>query len=110
MPTVSGFSQRAINIIKSKVLQTGEKERLVTLCMDEISLKTHLYYDISTDKIVGLEDYRNGCRTNKVATSALVFFVRSITGGWKQRLRYALVNRACSTDEMGMLMSLKVLI
>lgn len=81
MPTVAGFSQGAINIIKSKVLQTGEQERLVTLCMDEISLKTHLYYDISADKIVGLEDYGSGCRTNKVATSGLVFLVHSITGG-----------------------------
>ena len=69
--------------------------------MDEISLKTHLYYDISADKILDLEDYG---RTNKVATSGLVFLVRSITGGLKQPLGYALVNGACPRDEMLMLM------
>ena len=67
-------------------------------------LKTHLYYDISVDKIVGLEDYGNGCRTNKLATSGLVFLVRSLTGEWKQPLGYALVNRACPRNEMEMLM------
>jgi hypothetical protein len=103
MPTLPGFSQGAINIIKSKVSQIGEQERLVTLCMDEVSLKTHLYYDISADKIVGLKDYGSGYRTNKVATSGLVFLVRSITGGWKQPLGYALVNGACPADEMEML-------
>jgi hypothetical protein len=97
MPTLPGFSQGAINIIKSKMSQIGEQERLVT-CMEEVSLKTHLYYDISADKIVGLEDYGSGCRTNKIATSGLVFLVRSITGGWKQPLGYALVNGACPAD------------
>ena len=104
MPTLPGFSQGAINIIKSKLSEVNEQERFVTLCMDEISLKTHLYYDISADKIVGLEDYGSGYRTNKVATSGLVFLVRSITGGWKQPLGYALVNGACPRDEMEMLM------
>lgn len=104
MPTVPGFSQGAFNIIKSKVSHLTDQEKLVTLCMDEISLKTHLYYDISADKIVGLEDYGSGYRTNKVATSGLVFLVRSITGGWMQPLGYALVNGACSRDEMDSLM------
>ena len=104
MPTSPGFSQGAINIIKSKVAQMDEKEKLVTLCMDEMSLKTHLYYDIAADKIVGLEDYGSGYRTNKVSTSGLVFLVRSITGGWKQPLGYALVNGACPREEMEMLM------
>jgi hypothetical protein len=45
------------------VSQIDEQKRLVTLCMDEISLKPHLYYDISADKIIGLEDYGSGCRT-----------------------------------------------
>ena len=104
MPTSPGFSQGAINIIKSKVAQMDEKEKLVTLCMDEMSLKTHLYYDIAADKIVGLEDYGSGYRTNKVSTSGLVFLVRSITGGGKQPLGYALVNGACPREEMEMLM------
>ena len=104
MPTVPGFSQGTINIIKSKVPHLPDQEKLVTICMDEIALKTHLYYDIKADKIVGLEDYGSGQRTNKVATSGLVFLVRSISGGWKQPLGYALVNGACPKDEIDMLL------
>jgi hypothetical protein len=48
--------------------------------MDEVSLKTHLYYDISADKIVGLEDYGSGYRTNKVATSGLIFWLAASQG------------------------------
>ena len=104
MPTVPGFLKGAFNIIKSKVSQLLDQEKLVTLCMDEISLKNHLYYDIKVDKIVGLEDYGCGQRTNKVATSGLAFLVRSISGGWKQPLGYAHVNGACPRDEMEMLL------
>ena len=53
MPTVPGFSQGTINIIKTKVSHLPDQEKLVTICMDEIALKTHLYYDIKADKIVG---------------------------------------------------------
>ena len=35
----------------------NEQEKICTLCMDEISLKTNLFYDIPGDKIVGLEDF-----------------------------------------------------
>ena len=82
----------------------NEQEKICTLCMDEISLKTNLFYDIPADKIVGLEDFGSNYRTNKVATSALVFLVRSITGNWKQPLGYVLVNGACDKDETERLM------
>jgi hypothetical protein len=31
----------------------NEQEKICTLCMDEISLKTNLFYGIPGDKIVG---------------------------------------------------------
>jgi hypothetical protein len=104
LPATPGFSQGALNIIKSKVSHMNEQEKICTLCMDEISLKTNLFYDIPGDKIVGLEDFGGSYRTNKVATSALVFLVRSITGNWKQPLGYVLVNGACHKDEAERLM------
>ena len=38
----------------------SEMDKIRTLCMDEMSLKTHLLYSIPKDKIIGLEDYGNG--------------------------------------------------
>ena len=56
LPATPGFSQGTLNIIKSKVSHMNEEEKICSLCMDEISLKTNLYYDIPGDKIVGLDD------------------------------------------------------
>ena len=98
MPTEAGISQATINTLKQKVSQMSDMEKLCSLCMDEISLKTHLFYSIPKDKIVGLEDFGGGYRTNKVATSALVLLARSISGKWKQPIGYVLVNGACPTD------------
>ena len=86
MPAATGISQGALNIIKKKVDHMRENEKLCNLCMDEISLKTNLFYDIANDKIIGLEDYGSGTRTNKLANSALVLLLRSISGKWKQPL------------------------
>jgi hypothetical protein len=59
LPATPGFSQGALNIIKSKVSHMNVQEQICILCMDEIynSLKTNLFYDIPGDKIVGLEDF-----------------------------------------------------
>ena len=71
MPAATGISQGALNIIKRKFDNMSESEKLCTLCMDEISLKTNLHYDISKDIIVGLEDFGSGTRTNKVAIEVI---------------------------------------
>ena len=99
MPNKTGISQGSLKIIEKKVLQMNLREKECTLCMDEISLKTNLFYSVPADKIVGLEDFGGGYRTNKVATSAFLL-IRSISGNWKQPLAYYLVNGGCPTDTM----------
>ena len=99
LPSSTGISQAALKIIEQKVKQMSPRDKLCTLCMDEVSLKTHLFYSIKSDKIIGLEDF---ClyRTNKVATSALVLLLQSISGNWKQPIAYYLVNGGCPRDEL----------
>ena len=82
----------------------NEQEKLCTLCMDELSLKTNLFYDVKNDRIVGLEDFGCGARTNKVANQALVRLLQSISGKWKQPLGNGLVNGGCPREEMEELM------
>ncbi|XP_046864095.1 uncharacterized protein LOC124458024 [Xenia sp. Carnegie-2017] len=80
VPTETGISQATVNTLQQKVSQMDPMERLCTLCMDEISLKCHLQYSIPKDKVLGLEDFGSGFRTNKVATTAMVLLTRSISG------------------------------
>ena len=96
----AGIPQATLNLLKQKISHMSEMEKLCTLCVDEVSLKKHLFYSIGDDQIVGLEDFGGGYRTNKVATSALVLLVRSISGGWKQPLGYVLANESCPVDTL----------
>lgn len=58
-------------------------------------------YNTFKDKIVGIEDFGDPCnRTNLVATSVLVFMVRSIAGKWKQPLAYFYVNEQCKAEKL----------
>ena len=96
MPNNTGISQAALKLIE----KMRPQDRLCTLCMDEISLKTNLTYNLPEDKIIGLEDFGGCYRTNKVATSALVLLIRSISGKWKQPIGYYLANGTCPTNIM----------
>ena len=98
IPTTSGISEEILKAIQQKVLHMKDMEKICTLCIDEISLKSHLYYSVPDDKIIGLEDFGNGVRSKKNATSALVLLIRSISGNWKQPIGHALVNGSCPTD------------
>ena len=99
MPDKTGISQGSLKIIEKKVMQMNSREKECTLCMDEISLKTNLFYSVPSDKIIDLEEF-GSYRTNKVATSAFVLLTRSISGNWKQPLAYYLVNGGCPSDTM----------
>ena len=68
------------------------------ISMDEIYLKSHLFYDCSKDKVIGLEDFGDGTTSDKLATSAIVLMARVIIENWKQPLAYYLVNESCSSD------------
>ena len=88
------------DMIQSKVKLMNESGKVCTLTMDEVSLKANLQYDQKTDKVIGVEDYGNGKRSEKIATSALVFMARGIKENWKQPLGYILVNEACPGDKI----------
>ena len=76
----------------------NDASKLCSISMDEVSLKRSLLYDSAKDEVVGVEDLGDGKRSARVATSAVVFMARGITGNWKQRLGYYLVHEACSSD------------
>ena len=100
IPIAAGITQATLNLLKQKISHMNEMEKLCTLCVDEVLLKTNLFYNIGDDQIVGLEDFGGGYQTNKVATSALVLLVRSISGGWKQPLGYVLANKSCPVNTL----------
>ena len=98
LPISPGMSQQALDAIESKVKCMSDAGKLCTISMDEISLKTSLLYDSTRDEVVGVEDFGNGHRTNRLATAAVVFMARGITSNWKQPLGYYLVHESCPSS------------
>ena len=73
-----GLPKIAKQMITTKVSTMSESGKVCTLTMDEVSLKANLQYDQAKDEVVGVEDFGDGERSNKVATAALVFMARGI--------------------------------
>ncbi|KAF5281927.1 hypothetical protein FQR65_LT14453 [Abscondita terminalis] len=65
-----------------------EKEKICAVLFDELSLKPKLEYNQSTDLIEGYEDLGSLGRNNKIANTALVFFIRGLIFNWKIPLCY----------------------
>ena len=53
----AGFSEKSIFVLKQRVQAMPEKARVCTLIMDEISLKSNLFYDASADSLIGFESF-----------------------------------------------------
>ena len=49
LPTEAGISQETLNTIKQKFTHMSDMDKICTLCMDEMSLKTHLLYSVPKD-------------------------------------------------------------
>eukprot|EP00794_Sanderia_malayensis_P009405 gene9405-10393_t len=91
-----GFSKKSLYVLKQRIDVLPDAGKTCVLLMDEISLKTHLYYDKVKDCIAGLEDLGDGHTSGLVATCALVLMIRGIVLKWKQPFAYYLVHESCS--------------
>ena len=78
----------------------SDNARICTLVMDEMSLKSHLFYNVAQDSIIGFETLGDGKTSSLVANSSLVFMVRCVLENWKQPVAYYFVNEACSSAKL----------
>lgn len=83
----SGIDPKLMGLMKLKVKDMSEQDKLSVLCWDEVSLKPHLDYDKSRDIIDGFVDM-NGLRRPEFATHALTFMVRGIETPYKEPVSF----------------------
>lgn len=86
-------------VLKIRARLLGEKEKDCMICLDEMSIKSNLFYDISKDKIIGFEETLNR-RSTDLATSALVVMVRGVASNWKQPLAYFFYKSSAVSTEI----------
>lgn len=96
-----GFNEFIFHLIELRSRLLNEKEKDCILCLDEMSLKSHLFYDISKDKIVGFqESYKSDNNNMDVASSALVVMARGIASSWKQPIAYFFYKSTAASNEI----------
>ncbi len=83
-----GFDPKLFELLKERVQYMPESSRVVSLLMDEMSLKELERYDGKVDRLVGL------CPTNTIdgsfdhAKSALVFMIQGLRGKGQQSVAF----------------------
>jgi hypothetical protein len=101
-----------MNVIASKVQGMSSISKMCTISVDEMCINSHLDYDSRKDKIIGLEDFGDGVKSNCLATSAIVIMARGIIENWKQPLRHVNawvcprldnILRACCTRDLSVM-------
>ena len=58
---------------------------MCAICVDEISIKSHLAYDSSKDEVIGQDDYGNRIKSDFLATFAILIMARGIVEKWKNQ-------------------------
>lgn len=94
-----GFNDFIFKVIKLRARFLKDKAKDCILCLDEMSIKSHLYYDISKDKIYGFKEGFNS-NSDEIAGSALVLMARGIASSWKQPLAYFFFRTSPTSDEL----------
>lgn len=94
-----GFNTFLFEALKLKVSMLNEINRDCTLCIDEMSLKSNLFYNLSKDEIIGFHETPSE-KTYHLAQNVLVLMARGIHVNWKQPLAYFFVKSSCPVNDL----------
>lgn len=81
-----------------KVKNFSGKDRWCSLCRDEMSIKSNLFYNVGIDKIVGIVDNGTARSEFNAAHNASLLMIRGIFSKWSQPLTYVLSHSTCPSD------------
>lgn len=80
--------------LSHKLMLMGNKSKYCVLFMDAIDIKPHVYYNITKDKFMGLQQNvkKKSSESGVKATSALFIMLRGIHNDWEQLINCLLIN------------------
>lgn len=74
-----GLQENVFKILKLKIDHLPEISKYCIFCIDEMSLKSHLFYNITTDKVIGFEDIGYSQNTSQLlACNVAVIMIKGI--------------------------------
>lgn len=87
-PNNPGINTILFEALHLKTNNFAKIDKNCTLCIDEMSLKSHMFYNISKDLIIGFDT--TGSKDLLPAKNALVIMAQGIAKNWKQPLAFFL--------------------
>lgn len=95
-----GLQDNVFQMLKIKINDLPDINKYCILCIDEMSL-THLFYNITTDKVIGFEDigYLQSC-SQLLTHNVAVIIVKGICQSWKQPLSYFFLNSTMKASDL----------
>lgn len=92
---IPGLNDILFEAMDFKINNLKNDAKECVLCIDEMSIKTHLYYNLSQDCIIGFNNSYDK-KTYEPAKHVLCFMLRSLNYDWKQPVAYFFINNSCS--------------
>ncbi|XP_011166526.2 uncharacterized protein LOC105200582 isoform X2 [Solenopsis invicta] len=82
-----GLNDNVLDAFRLKIKSLPPMERHCSLCVNEMRLRPHLFYNLSRDRIVGFHDIGTEKRRT-LARKVLVIMACSLAGDWEQPIAY----------------------
>lgn len=93
-----GLHDSLFETFKIKVDRFSEMEKETLLCIDEMSIKKFVFYNIACDEIIGLE--KKGKNKISCSNHAMVLMARGLTSNWKQPIAYWLCENSYNDEDL----------
>lgn len=82
-----GLNDNVLNALRLKIKSLPSTERRCSLCVNEMRLRPHLFYNLSRDRIIGFHD--TGMEKRRIlARKVFVIMACSLVGDWEQPIAY----------------------
>ncbi|CAI6353484.1 unnamed protein product [Macrosiphum euphorbiae] len=95
----AGFNQFVFEVLKLKSEHMSNESKQCVMCIDEMSLKSFVYYHTKKDVIHGFHD-TGLIKTDELAKSVMVIMIRGLNDKWKQPLAFYFVSTSCVGDDL----------
>ncbi|KAI4468165.1 thap domain-containing protein 9 [Holotrichia oblita] len=94
----AGLSEFVCKVVEAKIATVNEEAKDCILCIDEMTLKTFLFYHRSKDTIIGFHETIQ--RSYVPANNALVLMIRGVNVNWKQPFAYFFTCSSCPVNDL----------
>lgn len=93
-------NEPTFNALTIKVKTMLDLDKHCSLCIDEMAIKSNLFFNTGRDELVGLHDIGKKKKTYSYAKNALVIMARGLYSNWKQPIAYFFLHSQFQANQL----------